>query len=237
MRQLALDVETTGIEVEEGHRIIEIACVELFNRKLTGNTYQQYIQPEREIDAEAVKVHGITQKFLADKPKFAAIVDGLLDYIGDTELIIHNAKFDLSFLNYELRRLKGEEFDLNDQCEIMDTLAMARQMHPGVRNNLDALCKRYNIDNSGRDLHGALLDAELLALVYLAMTGGQAKLLFDASDEIGRVNKRIIKRVDSNRPPLAVIMPTAEERRAHEQYLAKMEEETGCCVWRGLQED
>ena len=236
MRQIVLDTETTGLETAHGHRIIEIGCVEMINRRLTGNNYHQYIQPEREIDEGALQVHGITQEFLADKPKFAAISDDLLAYLGNAELIIHNAPFDIGFLNYELQMVQGEHFNLMNQCEVLDTLAMARQKHPGVRNSLDALCKRYEVDNSSRELHGALLDSEILADVYLAMTGGQSSLSLDASEDVGRIGKSTIKRIDSDRPPLPVINPTADELAEHQQYLNKLEKETGYCVWRGHEE-
>jgi len=237
MRQIVLDTETTGLEVSRGHRIIEIGCVEMVNRRLTGNNYHQYIQPERDIDEGALQVHGITQEFLADKPKFADISDELLAYLGDAELIIHNAPFDIGFLNYELQMVRGEHFDLTGQCEVLDTLAMARQMHPGVRNSLDALCKRYEVDNTSRELHGALLDSEILADVYLGMTGGQSNLSLDASDEIGRINRTTINRIDSDRPALPVIMPTEDELTDHQQYLDKLEKETGYCVWRGHEDE
>jgi DNA polymerase-3 subunit epsilon len=236
MRQIVLDTETTGLETAHGHRIIEIGCVEMINRRLTGNNYHQYIQPEREIDEGALQVHGITQEFLADKPKFAAISDDLLAYLGNAELIIHNAPFDIGFLNCELQMVQGEHFNLMNQCEVLDTLAMARQKHPGVRNSLDALCKRYEVDNSSRELHGALLDSEILADVYLAMTGGQSSLSLDASEDVGRIGKSTIKRIDSDRPPLPVINPTADELAEHQQYLNKLEKETGYCVWRGHEE-
>jgi DNA polymerase-3 subunit epsilon len=235
MRQIVLDTETTGLETAHGHRIIEIGCVEMINRRLTGNNYHQYIQPEREIDEGALQVHGITQEFLADKPKFAAISDDLLAYLGNAELIIHNAPFDIGFLNCELQMVQGEHFNLMNQCEVLDTLAMARQKHPGVRNSLDALCKRYEVDNSSRELHGALLDSEILADVYLAMTGGQSSLSLDASEDVGRIGKSTIKRIDSDRPPLPVINPTADELAEHQQYLNKLEKETGYCVWRGFE--
>lgn len=232
MRQVVLDTETTGLETKQGHRIIEIGCVEMFNRRLTGNNYHQYIQPEREIDEGALQVHGITQEFLADKPKFAEISDELLAYLGDAELIIHNAPFDIGFLNYELRMVRDKKFDLMNQCEVLDTLAMARQMHPGVRNSLDALCKRYEVDNTSRKLHGALLDSEILADVYLGMTGGQSNLSLDASDEVGRINTTTVERIDSDRPALPVINPTADELAEHQQYLDKLEKDAGFCVWR-----
>jgi len=236
MRQIVLDTETTGLETAHGHRIIEIGCVEMVNRRLTGNNYHQYIQPEREIDEGALQVHGITQEFLADKPKFADISDDLLTYLGNAELIIHNAPFDIGFLNYELQMVQGKQFDLMNHCEVLDTLALARQKHPGVRNSLDALCKRYEVDNSSRELHGALLDSEILADVYLAMTGGQSTLSLDASEEAGRIGKTTIKRIDSDRPPLPVIQPTADELAEHHLYLDKLEKDTGYCVWRGHEE-
>lgn len=232
MRQVVLDTETTGLETAHGHRIIEIGCVEMINRRLTGNNFHQYIQPEREIDEGAMEVHGITQEFLADKPRFADISKDLLAYLGDAELIIHNAPFDIGFLNYEFQMILGEQFDLTNQCEVLDTLAMARQMHPGVRNSLDALCKRYTVDNSGRELHGALLDSEILADVYLAMTGGQSSLSLDASEEVGRMKQSTINRVDSNRPALAVIRPSGTELSEHEKYLDRLQNDTGSCVWR-----
>lgn len=232
MRQVVLDTETTGLETAHGHRIIEIGCVEMINRRLTGNNFHQYIQPEREIDDGAMEVHGITQEFLVDKPRFAEISNDLLAYLGDAELIIHNAPFDIGFLNYEFQMILGEQFDLTNQCEVLDTLAMARQMHPGVRNSLDALCKRYSVDNSGRELHGALLDSEILADVYLAMTGGQSSLSLDASEEVGRMKQSTINRIDSNRPALAVIKPSGTELSEHEKYLDRLEKDTESCVWR-----
>ena len=232
MRQIVLDTETTGLETTHGHRIIEIGCVEMINRRLTGNNYHQYIQPERDIDEGALQVHGISMEFLSDKPVFADVADDLLAYLGDAELIIHNAPFDIGFLNYELQMLRGEQYDLTQQCEVLDTLAMARQMHPGQRNSLDALCKRYSVDNSGRELHGALLDSEILADVYLAMTGGQSSLSLDASEEVGRINRSTINRIDADRPPLALVQPSDEELQAHQAYLDKLEKETGYCVWR-----
>ena len=232
MRQVVLDTETTGLETAHGHRIIESGCVEMINRRLTGNNFHQYIQPEREIDDGAMEVHGITQEFLVDKPRFAEISNDLLAYLGDAELIIHNAPFDIGFLNYEFQMILGEQFDLTNQCEVLDTLAMARQMHPGVRNSLDALCKRYSVDNSGRELHGALLDSEILADVYLAMTGGQSSLSLDASEEVGRMKQSTINRIDSNRPALAVIKPSGTELSEHEKYLDRLEKDTGSCVWR-----
>ncbi|MET0094439.1 MAG: DNA polymerase III subunit epsilon, partial [Sedimenticola sp.] len=176
MRQIVLDTETTGLEPEQGHRIIEIGCVEMVNRRLTGNNFHQYLQPDREIDLAAVEVHGITNEFLADKPRFGDVVEDFVNYIEGAELIIHNAPFDVGFINHELRELGGWD-EVATICSVIDTLVMAKKMHPGQRNSLDALCKRYDIDNSHRELHGALLDAEILADVYLSMTGGQTNLL------------------------------------------------------------
>ncbi|TNG02244.1 MAG: DNA polymerase III subunit epsilon [Gammaproteobacteria bacterium] len=236
MRQIVLDTETTGLETAHGHRIIEVGCVELVNRRLTGNHYHHYLQPEREIDQGAMQVHGITQEFLADKPRFADIAQDLLAFLGDAELIIHNAPFDMGFLNYEFRLLHGETFDLAGQCGVLDTLTMARKLHPGLRNSLDALCKRYDVDNSGRELHGALLDAEILADVYLAMTGGQASLSLDASEEMGGLSQQAVTRLDANRPVLRIIHAGEDELNAHEDYLSRIERDTGFCVWRGINE-
>ena len=176
MRQIVLDTETTGLEVSQGHRIIEIGCVELVNRRLTGRHFHQYINPRRDIDQGAIEVHGITDDFLADKPAFETIASSFMDFIQGAELVIHNAPFDIGFLNSELERIATAAGRIEDLCTITDTLVMARAKHPGQRNSLDALCQRYLVDNSQRDLHGALLDAEILADVYLAMTGGQTAL-------------------------------------------------------------
>ena len=177
MRQIVLDTETTGLEPKQGHRIIEIGCVELNNRRKTNNHYQQYLNPEREIEDGAYDVHGISNEFLADKPVFADAAQEFIDFIRDSELIIHNAPFDVGFINAELKRLGRQWGKVEDHCTVVDTLLMAREMHPGQKNSLDALCKRYEIDNSQRDLHGALLDAQILLDVYLVMTGGQTDLL------------------------------------------------------------
>ena len=186
MRQIVLDTETTGLEASQGHRIIEIGCVELENRRLTGNHYHQYINPQREIDQGAIEVHGITNEFLNDKPLFDKIAADFIEFVRGAELIIHNAPFDLGFLDAELKRLPQQYSPMIELCSVVDTLVMARAKHPGQRNNLDALCQRYDVDNSQRDLHGALLDAEILADVYLAMTGGQTNLqLSDATANSG----------------------------------------------------
>ena len=180
MRQIVLDTETTGLEVNLGHRIIEIGCVELVNRRETGNHWHHYFNPGREIDTGAYEVHGISNEFLQDKPRFADLAEEFYEYVRDAELVIHNAAFDVGFLNHELSLLAMPSKPLDEACSVLDTLALARQKHPGQKNNLDALCKRYDIDNSQRSLHGALLDARILADVYLAMTGGQTSLGLDA---------------------------------------------------------
>lgn len=239
MRQIVLDTETTGLEPEQGHRIIEIGCVELVDRRLTGNNFHQYLQPDREIDDAAVEVHGITTEFLADKPRFEDLVEDFVNYVSGAELIIHNAPFDVGFLNHELKLLGGGWKELADYCSVTDTLAMARKMHPGQRNSLDALCKRYEIENSHRTLHGALLDAEILADVYLAMTGGQAALSLggDLSSETGGAGTSAIRRLDANRPSLLVVRATTEECERHEKRLDAIEKASGgACVWRHLGE-
>lgn len=236
MRQIVLDTETTGLTPEDGHRIIEVGCVELKDRQLTGNRLHVYVNPKRDIDAGASEVHGLTNEFLSDKPVFADVVDDLLAFVGGSELIIHNAPFDVGFLNQELSLLQQTRGEIGDYCAITDTLAMARKKHPGQRNSLDALCKRYGVDNSHRDLHGALLDAEILAQVYLAMTGGQVSLLLEPDLEYGgassespagraRVRRKGIK--------LRVISANAAELAAHEARLDAIEQAAGGpCVWR-----
>lgn len=221
MRQIVLDTETTGLEVSQGHRIIEIGCVELEHRQLTGRHFHCYINPERDIDAGAIEVHGITATFLADKPVFAAVAREFLEFVDGAELIIHNAPFDIGFLNSELKRFDSSVAPLGQRCDITDTLVMARSRHPGQRNSLDALCQRYAVDNSSRDLHGALLDAEILADVYLTMTGGQTALALgeDDGDSQGRARPRGLRRVAANRPALPVLEPSAEELAAHESLL------------------
>ena len=238
MRQIVLDTETTGLEASQGHRIIEIGCVELVNRRLTGNHYHQYINPRREIDQGAIEVHGITSDFLADKPVFDQVAGEFVDYIAGAELIIHNAPFDLGFLNAELRRLDKDYQQLETVCSIVDTLVMARGKHPGQRNNLDALCQRYGVDNSQRDLHGALLDAEILADVYLAMTGGQTTFqLSDSGPDTGEGHGggEQIRRLPADRQPLPVITASAEELAAHEAQLEAIAADSGGRVlWREL---
>jgi len=240
MRQIVLDTETTGLEVSQGHRIIEIGCVELVNRRLTGNHYHQYIKPEREIDQGAIEVHGITSEFLDDKPVFARIVADFIEFIAGAELIIHNAPFDLGFLDAELQRMPQAQAAIKDLCTVIDTLVMARAKHPGQRNNLDALCQRYHVDNSQRDLHGALLDAEILADVYLAMTGGQTAFQLSdatANNGDGGPGSQQIRRLESSRPALPVIRATARERAAHEAQLDAIAASSGGRVlWRELAE-
>lgn len=238
MRQVVLDTETTGLEPEQGHRIIEIGCVELDNRRLTGRRFHQYLQPDRDIDEGAVEVHGITNEFLADKPRFNDVVGDFLAFIEGAELIIHNAPFDVGFIDNELR-LIGERRNVGELCVVVDTLVMARQMHPGQKNSLDALCKRYDVDNSHRDLHGALLDAEILADVYLAMTGGQGALslggLSSAANNYQVISNRLLP---ADRPPLRVLRASPEERQAHADTLARVDKaSSGQCLWRALEGD
>ena len=234
MRQIVLDTETTGLEPEQGHRIIEVGCVELVDRRLTGNNFHQYIQPDREIDAGAIEVHGITNEFLRDQPRFEDIAKELTDYLSGAELVIHNAPFDVGFLNHEFARLEGKPvIRIADICDVVDTLVMARRMHPGQRNSLDALCSRYDIDNAKREKHGALLDAEILADVYLAMTGGQVSLSLDASDtELGERRESGIRRL-GRRPALPVVRATDDEKVAHEACLDRLDAACGGrCAWR-----
>lgn len=240
MRQIVLDTETTGLETSQGHRIIEIGCVELIDRKLTGRHFHQYINPDREVDAGALEVHGISNDFLQDKPRFHQIAREFFDYIRGAELIIHNAPFDIGFIDYEFGLLGGESPGLTaDHCAVIDTLVMARQKHPGQRNTLDALCQRYAVDNSQRDLHGALLDAEILADVYLLMTGGQTDLMLsgDDSNQSNASERGGIRRLDPDRPALAVIAATAEELQQHELRLREIDKSSdGNTVWRKLEE-
>ncbi|RLA19616.1 MAG: DNA polymerase III subunit epsilon [Gammaproteobacteria bacterium] len=235
MRQIVLDTETTGLNPAEGHRIIEIGCVELVDRRLTGNHFHVYLNPEREIDVGAIEVHGISNEFLADKPLFADVVDDFIEFIRDAELVIHNAPFDVGFLNHELKQLRGEKRGINAFSTVLDTLVMARKKHPGQRNSLDALCKRYGIDNSHRELHGALLDAEILSDVYLLMTGGQTALLLGAeADEQGEEGYAI-KRLPEDRLKLKVVRCGEAELEAHNEYLEFLDKQSGeQCLWRKL---
>ncbi|MCC7484232.1 MAG: DNA polymerase III subunit epsilon [Burkholderiales bacterium] len=233
MRQIILDTETTGLEPELGHRIIEIAGVELVNRRLTGKDFHRYLNPERESEAGALEVHGLTTEFLRDKPRFAEIAGEFLDFVKGAELIIHNAAFDVAFLDRELD-LAGLESLSNHCAGVVDTLRMARELHPGKRNALDALCERYRIDNSARTLHGALLDARLLAEVYLAMTRGQESLIIE--EEAHAV---AITAGDAGRQALelAVLRASAEELAAHAERLADIEKASkGKCLWTKLEQ-
>jgi DNA polymerase-3 subunit epsilon len=232
MRQIVLDTETTGLEPEGGHRIIEIGCVELVNRRPTKQTFHCYLNPDREIDQAAEDVHGLSTAFLAGKPRFTEIAADLLEFVRGAELIIHNAAFDLAFLDAELARLDPPGPLLRDLCRVRDTLMMARQLHPGQRQSLDALCKRYSVDASGRDLHGALLDARLLAEVYLAMTGGQVTLALDGAAEAGGPTG-CAARVQRDGLVLVVQRASPEELAAHEAALDRLDVATGGrCLWR-----
>lgn len=223
MRQIVLDTETTGIDPNQGHRVIEIGCVELVDRKPTGNHFHEYIQPEREVPQDAIEIHGITNEFLQDKPLFSDVAERFFEYIKGAELVIHNAPFDMGFLNHEYRLLKSSRVPLEDHCRVLDTLVMARQKHPGQKNSLDALCKRYHIDNTHRTLHGALLDSEILADVYLLMTGGQTALsLADESSEgpSGQAARHLD--TDLSALELPVIRASEDELAAHKDYLERL---------------
>jgi len=232
VRQIVLDTETTGLEPKQGHRIIEIGCVEIINRRKTDRHFHQYLNPDREIDDGAFNVHGISTEFLSDKPRFADIAQEFIDFIRDSELIIHNAPFDIGFINAELKKLGRKWGKTEDYCSVIDTLLLAREKHPGQKNNLDALCNRYEIDNSQRDLHGALLDAQILLDVYLIMTGGQEAMSFDSLQEQDSADQSAIILTDTNRKSLPVIEPSAEELAAHEKQLEVLRERSGGkCVW------
>jgi len=233
-RQIILDTETTGLDPQDGHRIIEVGCVELINRRRTHNDYQVYCHPERDIDEAALGIHGITNEFLADKPRFAEIAREFLEYVKDAELVIHNAEFDTNFLNHELKWIGPELGTIYEYCGVLDTLKLARQAHPGQRNDLDSLCQRYHIDNTQRSLHGALLDAEILADVYLAMTGGQTALLLDNPAPMGAAAPRFGQDGD-NDAPLKVVYANQDELELHEQWLDRLENESEQgCLWRRL---
>ncbi|MBK69135.1 MAG: DNA polymerase III subunit epsilon [Legionellales bacterium] len=232
MKQIVLDTETTGLEPKQGHRIIEIGCVELINRRETKRNFHQYLNPEREIEDGAYNVHGLSNEFLSDKPRFADIAQDFIDFIKDSELIIHNAPFDVGFINSELRLMGKKWGQVEDYCKVFDTLLLAREKHPGQKNNLDALCKRYDVDNSNRDLHGALLDAEILLDVYLGMTGGQTDLSLEQieikksnENENGHeTNKKITKEI--------IIEPTKTELSKHQLLLESIQEKSGGkCIW------
>ncbi len=255
MRQVVLDTETTGLEAERGHKIVEIGAVEVIDRRLSGRRFHHYLNPDRDIDDAAMEVHGLTREFLADKPRFAEVADELLDFIRGAELVIHNAGFDVSFLDRELAAMEGQPGCIRDFCVVTDSLALARHKHPGQKNNLDALCRRYAVDNSQRDLHGALLDAEILADVYLAMTGGQTALFADdaqASVAPGDQKPFVwpsqgfpqgfpegspqgFPDGSAQAPRFRVVRANAEELALHEQRLAAIDDASGgICVWRRL---
>jgi len=240
MRQIVLDTETTGLDPGAGHRVIEIGCVELVNRRVTGRRFHRYLNPDREIDEGALAVHGLSRADLEREPRFAEIAEELLEFIAGAELIIHNASFDVAFLDAELARLPGEPGTVMARCSVLDSLGLAREMHPGQRNSLDALCKRYDVDNSRRELHGALLDAQLLAEVYLAMTGGQGALELGqaASARSGTVETRSGLRLKRPGMPLKVVAATPQERDAHEAFLDLIAKRAnGECLWRATETD
>lgn len=230
MRQVVLDTETTGIDPKQGHRIIEIGCVELIDRKHTRRHFHTYINPERIVENEAIAVHGITNEFLVDKPRFADVVEDFVAFVSGAELVIHNAAFDVGFINHEFARLKPVRPRIETLCGVLDTLAMARAKHPGQKANLDALCKRYGIDNSHRQLHGALLDAEILADVYLLMSGGQTAL--ELAEEQGGSNKiQTFEAIDRRGLILSVLRATEQEDQAHDTYMKNLEKKAGRVFW------
>jgi DNA polymerase-3 subunit epsilon len=229
-RQIVLDTETTGLELSQGHRVIEIGCIEIANRRVSANEFHHYLNPEREIDLGALAVHGLTREFLIEKPRFAEIAASLLDYLRGAELIIHNAEFDVGFLNAELGRA-GIAERIEQVCQVTDTWQLARKLHPGQKNSLDALCKRYNIDNSGRELHGARLDARLLAEAYLAMTGGQGALVLERS-EAAEPAPRPGMELGEETGALVVVRASAPELEAHRERLAGIAQKSGdTLVW------
>ena len=233
MRQIVLDTETTGLSTAQGHRVIEIGCVEMINRRLTGREFHRFLNPDRDVDEGAERVHGISRADLENEPRFPEVVDEFLDFIKDSELVIHNADFDVGFLEHELRLMEHAQPEISIHAEVLDTLTLAREMHPGQRNSLDALCKRYDVDASKRDVHGALIDVELLARVYLAMTGGQAALSLDEEENLDfGVGEEILVRPRRNDLNLVVIKASKEEAAAHEAILDKIQE-GGSCLFRG----
>ena len=236
MRQVVLDTETMGLGPSQGHRVIEIGCVEIDNRKLTGKHFHCYLNPDREIDAGAMEVHGLTSHFLADKPRFHQVESEFLEFINGAELVIHNAPFDIGFLDNELRETKTDALKIASFCGILDSLLLAREKHPGQRNSLDALCKRYQVDNTQRQLHGALLDAEILADVYLVMTSGQSSLLLAEDESEGSTRRAKAKKSHTQRPRIAVVKAGSDELKAHRQRLNDLAQssEQGC-LWLDLE--
>ena len=236
MRQIVLDTETTGLDPDQGHRVIEIGCVEIQNRRLTGNHFHYYLNPDRDIDEAAIEVHGLTREFLSDKPRFKQIEKEFLEFVRGAELVIHNAPFDIGFLDAELKRSKSEVTNMASVCGVLDSLVLAREKHPGQRNNLDALCKRYGVDNTQRDLHGALLDAEILADVYLVMTSGQSSLSLRADDDEDPAAQHAVRELDPNRPALPVIAATEEELAEHQARLEALAKSSARgCLWLELE--
>ena len=224
LRQIVLDTETTGLEPSQGHKIIEIGCVEMVNRRPTGNNYHQYLQPDREIDEGAQAVHGISNEFLSDKPRFVDIVKDFIKYIDGAELIIHNAPFDVGFIDHEFKLAGSEYGNVSTYCQVIDTLVMARKMRPGKKNNLDALCKEYQVSNAHRELHGALLDSELLAEVYLQMTGGQSTLSLESEDVRSKQSSAAsVKKLSADRKPIKIIRANTDELQAHQAIIKKMD--------------
>jgi DNA polymerase-3 subunit epsilon len=229
-RLISLDTETTGLYTKDGHRVIEIGCVEIINRRLTGNNFHQYLNPGRESDPDALRVHGITSEFLADKPRFEQVAGEFIQYIKGAELVIHNAPFDVGFLNNEFGLMAGRKFTVADLAEVTDSLTLARHMHPGQKVSLDALCRRYEVSNNHRVLHGALLDAEILADVFLAMTGGQVKLSLDADSDSGgssEPGKTKHQLVSTEREGLVVVSANHDELHAHNEYLTLLRKKAG----------
>lgn len=232
MRQVVLDTETTGLSIGQGHRIIEIGCLELVNRRLTGREYHRFLNPEREIDEGAERVHGISNADLEGQPRFRDIADELIDFLRDSELVIHNAEFDVGFLEYELDLMKHPRPTIAEYATVLDTLSLARKLHPGQRNSLDALCKRYSVDASKREVHGALIDAELLARVYLAMTGGQTALSLEEDlSDVANINHKTEQPARLAGLDLKVVTASAEETAAHDAMLDRMRA-NGACLWR-----
>jgi DNA polymerase-3 subunit epsilon len=237
MRQVVLDTETTGLEPAAGHRIIEIGCVEVVNRRRTSNWFHRYVNPERAVEAGALQVHGIDDEFLANQPRFADIAQEFLDFVRGAELVIHNADFDVGFIDQELKRLGSTPQGIRDCCQVLDTLALARRMHPGQRNTLDALAKRYHVDNSKRELHGhgALLDAQILAEIYLTMSGGQVSLSLDGEQSLAATVTLAPQRLERDGLELVIAPASAEEIRAHEAMLAAIEKRARrTSIWREL---
>ena len=237
MRQVILDTETTGLEASAGHRIIEIGCVELVNRRSTGNRFHRYLNPDRAVEEGAREVHGIDDDFLAQQPRFGDVAKEFLEFVAGAQLVIHNADFDVEFINHELKALSDVPADIRQRCDVLDTLALARKMHPGQRNSLDALCKRYEVDNSRRELHGALLDAEILADVYLAMTGGQASLGLEGQQQAATSTQLQWRPIERAGLALPIVVASPEEQAAHAAMLDQISRQSGRTVVWGSDSD